>query len=140
MPNLVYSNGVFIPFTKISSSVMNQYFADIKSRLNWSGGTDATTGLGDSNIQSAAVSGGALTRATKLKAGTANYVVVNDGTGAMSETAQISFTQGGTGLNIVPGNQQPGDVIQVDPTGTTLVIGAPTSSPVLLRPLAFYKF
>lgn len=119
---------------------MNQYFADIKSRVNWAGGTSATTGLGDSNIQSNSASGGGLTRATKLKLGTANFAVFNDGTGAMSEAASLPPGLGGTGLVLVPGNQSPGDVVQINSDSTTLTIGPPTAVAASLRIFQFYRF
>lgn len=92
---LTYSLADFQPFTTIVSADMNTKLNDIKSRLNWAGGTDALTGLGDDNIQSVAVSGGGLTRATKLKAGSAGHVIINDGTGAMSSEATLALSRGG---------------------------------------------
>lgn len=139
MPNLVYTNGVFVPFTKISSSVMNQYFADIKSRVNWAGGTDATTGLGDTNIQSNAASGGGLTRSTKLKLGTANYAVFNDNTGAMTEAAALPVSAGGIGVVVVPGSQVAGDTVQINSALTGFIVQAPPT-PAALRVFPFYRF
>ena len=48
---LSYTKSAFTPFTKIVSADMNQYFTDIKNRLNWAGGSDTTTGLSGDNIQ-----------------------------------------------------------------------------------------
>lgn len=140
MPALSYTISPYVPFTKILSASANQDKTDIKNRINWAGGTDAATGLGDSNIQSAIVSGGGLTRASKLKQGNANYVVINDSNGAMTEEAQLGITRGGTGLNIVPGNQNPGDVVQVNAAGTAIVIGVPIGIPASLRPYAYTNF
>lgn len=140
MPNLVYTISAYTPFTKILSANANQDKTDIQNRLNWAGGSDATTGLGDSNIQSNTASGGGLTRSTKLKPGTASYVVINDGSGNMSEEAQLALTRGGTALNIVPGNQQPGDVLQINPGLTALVLGQPTAVPSSLKPYLFNTY
>lgn len=137
---LTYTNSAFTPFTKISSTAVNQYFTDIRSRINWAGGTSAVTGLGDDNIQSVAASGGGLTRATKLKLGTASHVVINDGTGAMSSEAQLALTRGGTGISITAASQQAGDVIQINSTLTALEIGPPTAVPASLRVYQFYNF
>jgi hypothetical protein len=137
---LVYTKSPFVPFTKIVSADMNQYFTDIAGRLNWAGGTDAATGLGDDNIQSNTVSGGGLTRGTKLKAGTANYVVVNDTNGKMTDIAQLPLTSGGTGLNIDPTTHLPGDVLQVDPTSTTIILGPLIAVPASLRIFQFQNF
>lgn len=99
--NLIYTVSDFTPFTKILSADVNSRFQDIKNRLNWGGGTDATTGLGDDNIQSNTASGGGLTRSTKLKAGTAHILLVNGSDGKMSElvsgSAGTFLSSGGPG-------------------------------------------
>lgn len=140
MPNLSYTVSDFTPFTKIVSADVNSRFSDIKSRLNWAGGTDTTTGLGDSNIQSNAASGGGLTRSTKLKSGTSNYVVINDSSGNMTEEAQLATSRGGTGIAITAASQNPGDVIQVNSTSTALTIGAPLAAASSLRIFQYYRF
>ena len=99
---LTYTVSPYTPFTKIRSADINQDKLDIQNRLNWAGGTDATTGLGDDNIQSNTASGGGLTRATKLKAGTPGALVVNAlTTGNMTEvvpgTAGQFLSTGGAG-------------------------------------------
>lgn len=152
---LVYSIPPFVPFTKIVSADMNNMFATIKSRVNWAGGTSSTTGLGDDNLQSNTASGGGLTRATKLKKGTANSVLVNDATGAMSELAvsanQSLFTDGsgvltsgvlpvsagGSGVALTLTN--PGDVLQVNPGGTALIL-AVSPVPPAMRMFEFYHY
>lgn len=116
---LVYSNPNFIPLTVIKSADVNAKFTDIKSRLNWDGST-ATTGLGDDNIQSNTVSGGGLTRATKLKAGTANYVLINGSDGKMSEEAQLATTRGGLGFNPTLSSTTAGKVVGVNDAGNAL--------------------
>lgn len=121
------------------SANINQDKADIRSRLNWAGGTDATTGLGDDNLQSVAASGGGLTRATKLKLGTASYVLINSGTGAMSEEAQLATSRGGTGLNVVPGSQSAGDVVQINSALTAFEVAAPSAVSASLRLYQFDK-
>lgn len=155
---LVYSVSPYIPFTKILSANINQDKTDIKNRLNWAGGTSATTGLGDDNLQSNTASGGGLTRATKLKLGTAYAFVVNSSTGALSDLAsaanQTMYTNvsgvptagtlpliaGGTGISIVPASYSPGDVFQIDATGTTMSIGAVSQVPASLRIFQFQNF
>jgi len=87
---LVYTVAPYVPFTKIQSANVNQDKTDIKNRINWAGGTSATTGLGDDNLQGNAAAGGGLTRATKLKLGTAYSVLVNSSTGAMSEITPVA--------------------------------------------------
>ena len=126
---LSYSVSDFVPFTKIVSADVNTRFTDIKNRLNWAGGTSATTGLGDDNIQSTTASGGGLTRATKLKAGTANYVLINDSNGAMSEEAQLNLTRGGTGASLSLAGASADDVVKVNSGVTGLTIGPPTVTP-----------
>lgn len=127
--SLVYTVAPYVPFTKILSANANQDKTDIKNRINWAGGTSTTTGLGDDNLQSNTVSGGGLTRATKTKLGTANYVVVNNGSGQMSETASISLAQGGTGSPLTLTN--PGDTLQVNSTSTALILDVPPVPPAL---------
>lgn len=126
---LNYTVAPYVPFTKILSANANQDKADIKARINWAGGSSTTTGLGDDNLQSNTVSGGGLTRSSKLKAGTASYVVVNDGTGKMSEAASITLAQGGTGSTLTLTN--PGDTLQVNSTGTALILDTPPVPPAL---------
>lgn len=105
------------------SANANQDKADIKARINWAGGTDTATGLGDDNIQSIAASGGGLTRATKLKVGTAKAIIVNSSTtGAMSELVagnnKVVYTDG-TGV-LVAANSLP---LSLGGTGSALTIG-----------------
>ncbi len=134
---MVYTISAYTPFTKILSASINQDKTDIQSRINWAGGTDATTGLGDDNLQSNAASGGGLTRSTKLKKGTANYAVYNDVTGAMTEGVALPLLSGGTGASLVLTN--PGDVLQVNSAGTAIVSAVP-SVPNALRIYSFYRF
>ncbi len=138
--SLVYSISPYIPFTKILSASVNQDKSDIKSRLNWAGGTDAATGLGDDNLQSNTAAGGGLTRSTKLKKGTANFAVYNDGTGALTEAAGLPALSGGTGLSITLASQQPGDVFQVNATSTAMVLSQPTAVPGSLKVFQFNTF
>lgn len=139
---LVYTIPPYIPFTKILSASANKDKSDIQSRINWAGGVDAATGLGDDNIQSNVVAGGGLTRATKLKPGTPNYIVVNDGSGNMSETAIIPTANGGTGVALTVSGHSPGEVVQVNNAGTALEIapaaGSTTAQSTKL--FSYYRF
>lgn len=112
MPLLVYSYPAFTPNTVIQSAKVNAKFTDLSTLLN-------TTGLDDTNLQAAGI-----TRATKLKAGTANYVLINGADGKMAEEAQLSISRGGTGLSLtlLPGDA--GKVIQVNAAGTALQVAA----------------
>lgn len=116
MPLLVYSYPDFTPNTTILSAQVNAKYNDIKTLLN-------TTKLDDSNIQDAG-----LTRATKLKTGTANYVIINDEDGKMSEEAQLSVSRGGTGLSLSLTTGDAGKVIQVNAAGTAMELAAPPES------------
>lgn len=128
---LSYSNPDFIPTTVIKSADVNQKFNDIKSRLNWAGGTDATTGLGDDNIQSNTASGGGLTRSSKLKAGTANYVLINDSNGKVSEEAQLSSTRGGLGFAPTISSGNAGKVVGVNDAGSALELRTSEASTLI---------
>jgi len=154
--NLVYTVSPYIPFTKILSANINQDKTDIKNRINWDGVTNST-GLGDDNVQSNTVSGGGLTRSTKLKKGTAKAFVVNDSTGAMTEVTsaanQVLYTNtsgdptagqlpvqaGGTGLNIDPSLYNVGDVLQINPAKTGFVLDTPPAAPSL-RVFNYHNF
>lgn len=141
MPALVYSssNFPFTPFTKIYSADVNTCFTDIRSRLNWAGGTSATTGLNDDNIQSITASGGGLTRATKLKAGTANYVVINDANGAVSEEQYLDPSRGGLGSDATPaGSGDAGKALVVNSAGDGYEL-APSSTGTL-SVFNYYQF
>jgi len=132
---LSYSNSDFVPFTTIKSADVNQKFSDIKSRLNWAGGTDATTGLGDDNIQSNTASGGGLTRSTKLKAGTANFAVYNDSNGKLTEAASLPSASGGLGFVPTVSVANAGKVVGVNDAGSSLELRSPEAS-VLVEQLA----
>lgn len=88
MPTFAYSVSDFVAYTKIRSADVNSKFTSVRTFFN-------TTKLDDDNIQNAGI-----TRATKLKLGTANYVLINDGTGAMSEEATLAKTRGGAGASM----------------------------------------
>jgi hypothetical protein len=47
----------------------------------------------------------AITR-SKLASGSANHVLINDGTGVMSSEAQLAISRGGTGISTAPSNGQ----------------------------------
>ena len=116
MPSLSYSYPDFTPNTLIQSSQVNAKFNDIKTLLN-------TTKLDDTNLQNAGI-----TRATKLKTGTANYVLINNGSGAMSEEATLATSRGGTGVALSPTGADVGKTLQVD-SGGSFVLGNPTENP-----------
>lgn len=127
---LSYSNADFIPFTVIKSADVNAKFNDIKNRLNWDG-SGTTTGLGDDNIQSNTVSGGGLTRATKLKAGTANYAVYNDANGKLTEAASLPSTAGGLGFVPTLSAGNAGKVVGVNDAGSSLELRSPESATII---------
>lgn len=128
MPNLTIPN-TFVAFSKIRSADVNANFTAVASRLNWLGGTDTTTGLGDSNIQSNTASGGGLTRSTKLKPGTANYVVINDASGNMSEEQYLATSRGGLGTSLTPSLASAGQVIAVKSDGSGFLLQPVPQSP-----------
>lgn len=145
MPTFAYSNSDFVAFTKARAADVNTRFNDIKTFFN-------TTKLDDSNIQDAGI-----TRATKLKVGTANgFVINNSTTGAMSElvagnsqvittnasgvpTALTALTTGlgGTGQSLDISANQDDDVLKVA-TGVFTVGATPTPAPVKI--FNFYRF
>lgn len=139
MPLLTFSSSgfPFVAFTKILSADVNQSFNDIKNCLNWAGTTSTTTGLNDDNIQSITASQGGLTRATKLKAGTANYVLINDSNGAMSEESALAISRGGTGTSLSLGVANAGRGLAVNSAGTALEISASMAG---LNVLNYYRF
>src|SRR5690606_29526616 len=51
------------------------------------------------NVDDANIKAGAAIARSKLAAGTASYVLINDGSGVMSEEAQLATTRGGTGVS-----------------------------------------
>lgn len=58
-----------------------------------------STHIADSTITNADINAGAAIARTKLASGTANQVVINDGSGVLSSTASLPVTLGGTGAN-----------------------------------------
>jgi len=101
MPSLTIPN-TFTAGTLIQAAQMNANFSAITTLLN-------TTLLDDSNIQNAGI-----TRATKLKLGTANHVIINDGTGAMSSEALLALSRGGTGTALAFTTGDGGKVLAVN--------------------------
>ncbi len=63
--------------------------------------TSGITGITDASI----TPGAAIAR-SKIANGTANHVLINSGTGALSSEAQLAVTRGGTGQNTAPTSGQ----------------------------------
>lgn len=117
MPLLVYSYPDFTANTVIQSAKVNAKYNDIKTLLN-------TTGLDDTNLQNAGI-----TRATKLKTGTANYVLINGSDGKMSEEAQLALSRGGTGLSISLAASDAGKILRVNDAGSAFEVANAPESP-----------
>ena len=134
MPLLSYSaitDYPFVPFSKIYSADINSMFSTIQTLLN-------TTKLDSTNVQAHGLT--RYTSSSNLAAGTANYAVYNDSNGDLTEAAALPPLSGGTGLSVVPGNQNPGDVVQINSTSTAFTCGAPTGVPASLRVFNFYTY
>lgn len=112
MPNLTYTVADFLPFTKIISADVNSRFSDIKTLLN-------TTGLTSTNIQQYG-----LTR-DRIVQTSANQVLINDGTGAMSSEAQLALSRGGTAVDLSSLAGNAGSAIIVNTGETALQYGSP---------------
>jgi len=124
--------------TQVATAITNSTAAsNLVSTVSTGASTVSTT---SATPLSGGITGGGLVRATKLALGSANQVVVNDATGAMTSVAQLTPAQGGTGLKVTPANQNPGDVIQVNSSQTGFTVGAPTAVPASLRLFSFYNF
>ena len=117
MPLLVYSFPDFTPNTVIRSAQVNAKYDDIQQLLN-------VTKLDDVNIQDAGI-----TRASKLKAGTANYLLINGSDGKMSEEAFLSLSRGGLGQSITLSIADAGKILQVAPDGTAFTLAPTPESP-----------
>jgi hypothetical protein len=138
MPVLSYSVSDFTAFTKIRSADVNARFTDIKTLLN-------TTKLDDDNLANAGI-----TRGTKLKTGTARAVVVNDGSGVMSEaligtgTQVFRVTSGAPAYGYTPVASKTADatlttseeVVLVDCNGANRTITLPAAASITGK---FYK-
>lgn len=117
MPLLTYSYPAFTANTVIESMKVNAKFTDISTLLN-------TTKLDDTNVKNAG-----LTRATKLKTGTASHVVINDGTGAMSSEAALATSRGGTGISVTLSVSDASKVLAVNAGGTAFEVAQAPESP-----------
>jgi hypothetical protein len=111
MPLLSYSVADFLPFTKILSAEVNSKFNDIKTLLN-------TTKLDTTNIQQYGVA------RDRLAAGTANHVIINDGSGYVSSEAQLATTRGGLGFNPSISLSTAGQAVKVNQAGTGFELGS----------------
>lgn len=112
MPALTYSVSDFQAFTKIRSADVNARFTDISTLLN-------TTKLDSDNLQDNGVGRG------KLAAGTADHVIINDGSGDLSSEAILDETRGGTGISPTFANNA-GKALTVNSGETAFELGTPT--------------
>lgn len=89
------------------------------------------------NIEDADIKAGAAIARSKLASGTADHVLINDGSGVASSEAQLAISRGGTGqstansaLNALLPTQSGngGKVLQTDGSDTSWVLGATTST------------
>lgn len=132
MPALSYTAGSFpfTPFTKILSADVNQCFFDIRTLLN-------TTKLDSTNIQMHGLIRNGAT--SNLAAGTANYVVINDSNGDMSEEQYLNPSRGGLGINATPSVGNANQVIVVNPAGTgfALAVTPPSATGNIFN---YYRF
>lgn len=127
---LVYTKSPFVPFTKILSADVNQYFKDISNRLNWLGGTDTTTGLSGDNIQANSI----LETAATLTLQGVTYTA-NSGFGANGNNITIAYTTGAVaGQEIV---SVVGSAITIEVQSgvstVTQVVAALNLSPIALK-------
>lgn len=109
----VYSVADFLPFTKIISADVNARFNDLKTLIN-------VTGFTGANIQDHSID-----RSTKLSTGTAGFVLINDGSGNVSEEATLAIARGGLGQAFSLTNNA-GKAIVVNPGETGFALGTPT--------------
>jgi hypothetical protein len=86
MGTLTYSYSDFTPYTKISSTEVNSKFTSIKTLVN-------------GNLENTNIAASAAIARSKLANGTADHVIINNGTGGFSSEAQLSGTRGGTGVS-----------------------------------------
>lgn len=70
------------------------------------------------NIEDADIKAGAAIQRSKVANGTADHVVVNDGSGTLSSEAQLSKTRGGTGVSSTATFPTSGVVVTEDGTHT----------------------
>jgi hypothetical protein len=82
-----------------------------------------TTKIDDDNIQNAGI-----TRATKLKSGTANHVLINDASGLMSSESALDRSRGGTGLSVTLSSADANKVIAVNSAGSAFEVAVPQMS------------
>jgi hypothetical protein len=89
-------------------------------------------GVGNSlsNISNSNIKAGAAIDRTKLANGTADHVVINNGTGGFSSEAQLSGTRGGTGVSSTAVYPTSGTVVEKDAnqTLTTKTISADSNT------------
>lgn len=123
MPALSYSaitDYPFQPFTKIYSADINGMFSAISTLLN-------TTKLDDDNVQVHGLTRNGST--SRLRAGTANYVVYNDSNGDLTEAAQLPISKGGLGADLSPSSPtQAGQAIVVNAAGTGFTLSSSSGS------------
>lgn len=107
---------------------------------SFSGSAVSTVATASALSLSGGVAGSGLSRTSKLTLDKANQIVVNDANGQLNTIDLVPLIQGGTNLRIIPGNQNAGDVLQIDPTKTTLILGAPSAIPASLRILTNFHY
>lgn len=107
----------FIPFTKIRSSEVNANFTAVTAQVN-------------GNLDNTNIAAGAAIARSKLASGTADHVLINNGSGVMSSEANLDVTRGGTGVGTFTAN----GVILGNGTSDLLVTAAGTANQVLRIP------
>ena len=70
--------------------------SDVEASLS---GSNLRLMIGDEKIVNSQISPAAQIERSKLKDGTANHVLINDGSGEMSSESALNVSRGGTGLN-----------------------------------------
>lgn len=107
------TNGVSVtglPTPVAASDATNKSYVDAQIASVTAGGLSANSVTSahiiDGAIVNADVNAAAAIARTKLASGTANHVVINSGTGAMSSEAQLAISRGGTGTGTVPTDGQ----------------------------------
>ncbi len=115
MPALSYSNSPFVTLTKISSSIMNQYFTDITTFIN-------TTKLDNTNIQAGGIIGSNLAANTV----TTSFI----GTGSAANGSALLSSGAATPVwNIITGSNTLYNVgLSITATGGALTVALKQSS------------
>jgi len=116
-------------FSPLPSDILTETNVKVVSNKSIDADSNTITNIDNADIKAAA----AIAR-SKLADATANYVLINNGTGGMSEEQFLDRTRGGTGITSTAIFPATGTIMFLDGADSTIIPGATTTGLLVLSP------